>query len=951
MRLGHPHARKLLDRRVAILAFLAIVAVAFSVSNADATLSAVGPTSQPTGGFPRYFTDSNGQRLELCLDQSGNCLAVFPDPASPPSLPDNFPDESFYFDGTSDVPIPGPNGTTGQALLTTAVEAAFANDVVDGDQIAFTRIRLRVRGGIPNQDYTFTYPFGSRKLRTDAGGGVSFTSDIGCFTFPCDWSQVLRGEVGPWLKWDPAVAPAAPAGYLGDPNVIHKVTGSPRGTNFLRVTGGNGTLLPQPSGASPGGVQNDLFSIQGKIDTGPDPAPPPNPAPAASFVPTSLSYAPRNVGTTSAAQTTTLSNSGTSAMTLSSVAITGANAGDFAIASNACGATLAANASCAVAVTFSPTASGTRVANVTFADNAAGNPHSVPLTGSGNGAPAPIASLAPASMTFASQNIGTTSTGQTATMTNTGSAPLTVSAVALTGVDAGDYAITANGCTAPLAVNASCNVAVAFKPTATGTRTAAVTFTDDAAGSPHSVSLSGTGATPPTSPAVTLSAASLTFGSQNTGTTSATQDVTLTNSGTATLNITSTAVTGADATDYARTSTCPAALAAGANCTISVAFSPTATGTRTAAVTIVDDAAGGPHSIGLTGTGATAPVDTPTATVSPAALAFGDQTTGTVSALKSVSILNTGTANLVIGTTPITGVDFGKGAVDSCTGQVVVPQASCTLDVRFIPASNGAKSGTLTINDNSTTGPHTVTLTGTGTAPAAPVATVTPASRTFAAQAVGTTSAAQTALITNTGNAPLDLGVALAGTNAGDYAIAANGGCPASIPAAGSCTVSVTFKPTATGSRTALLRFTDNTGNVPGSVQDVALSATGTAPAIAATPNPLAFGNSTVPALLRAGTTVTKTLSVTNTGTAPLAITTATIGAAATSSFPGDYTITTNGCANKTIAPPTATTAAVPCAITIRFGAKARGARNAVLTVNSNAPSGALKVSMTGSGV
>ena len=81
---------------------------------------------------------------------------------------------------------------------------------------------------------------------------------------------------------EPAVAPAAPAGYLGDPNVIHKVVGSPTGRNFLRVNGGGNTGLPQPQGTSPGGVQNDLFAIQGKIDTGPDPAPPPAPSPAAS---------------------------------------------------------------------------------------------------------------------------------------------------------------------------------------------------------------------------------------------------------------------------------------------------------------------------------------------------------------------------------------------------------------------------------------------------------------------------------------------------------------------------------------------------------------------------------------------------------------------------------------------------------------------------------------------
>jgi hypothetical protein len=942
---GHLHARMLLDRRVLILALLALAAIALSVPRADATLSAVGPTSQATGGFPRYFTDVNNQRLELCLDQSGNCLATFPDPAAPPSLPDNFPDESFWFDATSDAPIPGPNGVPGEALLVMATEAAFANDVVDGDQIAFTRIRLRIRGGFPNQDYTLTYPYGSRKLRTDAKGGASFTSDVGCFTFPCDWSQVLRGEVGPWLKWDPAVAPAAPAGYLGDPNVIHKVVGSPTGRNFFRVNGGGNTGLPQPNNTSPGGVQNDLFAIQGKIDTGPDPAPPPAPAPAASFVPTSLSYAPRDVGTTSAAQRATLTNTGTAGMNISSVSLTGANAGDFAITTNDCGATLAANASCSATVTFSPTATGTRAANLTFADNAAGNPHSIALTGSGNGALAPIATLSPASMTFASQNTGTTSSAQTATMTNSGSAPMTVSAVALTGVHAADYSITADGCTGPLAVSASCNVAVAFKPTAAGTRTASLSFTDTAAGSPHSVALSGTGATPPTAPVVTLSASSLAFGSQNTGSTSPAQDVTLTNSGDATLNITSIAVTGADATDYARTTTCGATLAAAANCTISVRFSPSVEGARSAAVTIVSDTAASPHSVALTGTGVAPPVQSPAALVSPASLAFGDQVSGGVSAGKAVTVTNTGTANLVVGTTPIAGADFAKGATDTCSGQIVAPQASCSIDVRFVPVSTGAKTGTLTINDNSATSPHAVALSGNGTAPAAPVAFVSPASRTYAAQAVGTTSAAQTATMTNTGNAAMTLGVALAGTTPGDYAIASNS-CGVTLAAGAVCTVGVTFKPTAAGARAAVLRFTDNSGNVVGSTQDVTLSGTGTAPAISATPNPVTFGTSKVGGLLGIGaTTVSKTVSVTNGGSAPLSITTASIGAAASSSAPGDYTITSNTCQNTTRA-----VGSAGCSITIRFAARARGTRNAVLTINSNAPTGPLKVALGGTG-
>src|SRR5207248_1914558 len=120
-----------------------------------------------------------------------------------------------------------------------------------------------------------------------------------------------------------------------------------------------------------------------------------------------------------------------------------------------------------------------------------------------------------------------------------------------------------------------------------------VSISDDAAASPQSVAVSGTG----TAPGVTLSPTSLTFATQALNTASAAQTVTLTNSGTTPLTITSISDTGANAGDFTETTTCPlspSALAAGANCTISVTFKPTATGSRTASLSIADNAGGSP---------------------------------------------------------------------------------------------------------------------------------------------------------------------------------------------------------------------------------------------------------------------------------------------------------------------------------------------------------------------
>ena len=327
-------------------------------------------------------------------------------------------------------------------------------------------------------------------------------------------------------------------------------------------------------------------------------------APAVGLSPTSLTFTGQLVGTTSAAQSVTLTNTGNAALTITSIAVTGANSGDFA-QTNTCPVsptTLAAGANCKINVTFDPTATGARNASVTITDNAANSPQSVPLTGTGT---APIVSLGgTTSLNFGNQLIGTTSAAQTITLSNTGTAALTITSIAITGTNSGDFAET-NTCpasNATLATGANCTISVTFKPTATGNRTGSVSITDNAAGSPQSVALTGTGV----EPMVTLAPASLTFAGQLITTTSTAQGVTLTNTGTAPLTISSIAITGTNGGDFAETNNCPAStssLAVGAKCTINVTFTPTATASRAASVSITDNAPGSPQSVSLTGTG------------------------------------------------------------------------------------------------------------------------------------------------------------------------------------------------------------------------------------------------------------------------------------------------------------------------------------------------------------
>jgi hypothetical protein len=162
--------------------------------------------------------------------------------------------------------------------------------------------------------------------------------------------------------------------------------------------------------------------------------------------------------------------------------------GDYAQTDN-CPATLAANSSCSINVTFTPIASGTRIGALSVSDNAQASPQTVNLTGTGSLAAVPIVVVTPTSLSFSGQPLTTSSASQAVTFTNTGSARLNLGAIQITG----DFSPT-NNCPATLAANSACTINVTFTPTASGTRSGALTVTDNVQGSPQVVNLTGTGA-------------------------------------------------------------------------------------------------------------------------------------------------------------------------------------------------------------------------------------------------------------------------------------------------------------------------------------------------------------------------------------------------------------------------------------------------------------------------
>ena len=184
-------------------------------------------------GFPSWYKDKNGVRLEPCLDADDpNCImGALPDPNAPVTQDDvtgNFPDEFFYQAGNAGIDNVGTGtaGKFGKASLVASLEGAFFNGPPEANQqMVFARLRLKVTSGLkPNTEYTFVQPYGERKVKTDPGEDNLFvTEDIG--TVAGKFDDALKGRIGPFLKWDPAVAPSAPDGYTGDPNVDHQITG------------------------------------------------------------------------------------------------------------------------------------------------------------------------------------------------------------------------------------------------------------------------------------------------------------------------------------------------------------------------------------------------------------------------------------------------------------------------------------------------------------------------------------------------------------------------------------------------------------------------------------------------------------------------------------------------------------------------------------------------------
>lgn len=649
-----------------------------------------------------------------------------------------------------------------------------------------------------------------------------------------------------------------------------------------------------------------------------------------------------------------------------SFALQGTNAGDFSVAQSPAGCVVSATSgsvgaatgaatpsSCTLQVRFQPLASsaaGARQAKlkITFTSGSSPLPPErlVDLSGTAVG---PF-QLSTNSLDFGSSTVGTTpAPKRSAVISNIGiTHAFTITALTFNAAaTAAHYTLApGNGCTVGLAMAVGgppCQLDINYAPTAAVASTPGATFSvaySGATGSPQVITLQGAATAAPQG-RIDLSASALGFGDRPLGS-SATMSVTLHNEGDATLHFSSFGLSGSAASDYQQGGTCStgtplqvgAASVAATNCTLAITFQPTALNARPALLTIRSDATVDPVTIALSGNGV--PVPAPQASLSASTLAFGSQTVGGLYPARTVTLTNTGTANLVTTKIAVAGATFTLDAAAACPA-TLAPAASCDIPIDFNPAAAGVDyAGSLSLVSNAAGSPHGVALTGRGTAAAVPLLAWSPAAAQldFGLVTAGTVSPVQSLGLLNNGPGGVILTLVNAvGVDASAFAVAP-GSCPIGTPlfAGRSCRIDIRYAPGSAGSKVAALQVASN-GSAPSSV---ALGGTGLGSptsALALSAAALVFDATRVGAKSSPAD-----LSMVATGAGVVTVTALNVS--------GPFSLQDKTCPGV----PFTLQAGAGCVVTLTFAPRAEGDAAGVLHVSSDASLATRELPLSGKG-
>ena len=659
--------------------------------------------------------------------------------------------------------------------------------------------------------------------------------------------------------------------------------------------------------------------------------------------PTNLSFGSVTVGSNQALSET-VTNTGSSSVTISQVGISGTG---FTLSGITAPVTLAAGQSAGFTVTFAPQSAANATGNITITSNAPTPTLTVPLSGAGVAAGA-LASN-PTSLSFGIVTVGSRQS-LSGTVTNTGGSNVTISQLGISGTG-----FTLSGITTPLTLTAgqSASFSATFTPTSGGSVNGNLTVTSTAPNPTLTIPLSGTGVTPA---ALGSNPTSLSFGSVTVGSNQSLSQ-TITNTGGSSVTISQVGISG---TGFSVSGiTAPVTLTAGQSASFSVTFTPAAAGSVGGNVTITSNASNPTLAIPLSGTGVT-----PGALGSnPTSLGFGSVIVGSKQSL-SETVTNTGGSSVTISQVGISGTGFSLSGIVApvtlTTGQ------STTFSVTFTPASAGSASGNVTITSNASNPALTIPLAGTGVAPGALGSS--PSSLTFGNVIVGSNQSLSETL-TNTGASSVTISqVGITGTGFSLSGMTT----PVTLAAGQSATFSVTFTAQSAGSATGNLTVTSSAVNP---TLTIPLSGTAVTPgALGSNPTSLSFGNVTVGSNQSLPETVTNTggssvtisqIGISGTGfslsgiTAPVTLTagqsanfTVTLTPASAASLSGNITITSNA-SNPTLTIPLSGTGIAPGALgsnptSLSFGGITVGSNKSLSETVTNTGGSSVTISQIG---
>lgn len=653
-----------------------------------------------------------------------------------------------------------------------------------------------------------------------------------------------------------------------------------------------------------------------------NPVPPPQNTPALTLSNTAVDFGSVALGS-SGSNSVTLTSSGTASVVVQAIAVSGA---DFSAGQLPLPLTLAPGQQVVLPLTFTPTSAGAEQGNITLTDNAAGSPNAIALSGTGVAASAAALS-APGSVDFGDITVGTHGS-KTITLVSTGTAPLTISSIDVTGAA---FSNAPNALPQVLQPNQQMSVKLKFSPTSAGDTTGSLTINSNAAGnSKTTIHIHGKGVGANT-PSLSASASSFSFGSVQVGSTAG-KVLTVTSTGTAPATITAGSINGAFTTTLAgvpvQNLSSPIVLQPGQQVAFNVGFSPTVSGTANGQLSLATDT-GSPLNVSLSGNGIQA--TSPALSLSAPSLDFGGVQVGSTSNLQ-LTLNSSGTAPVTISSSAVAGQGFQIASVAWPSGVnswpvTLNPGQQLVLTVAFTPDAVNSFSGNLALVSDASGGTANVPLSGTGDAVPVANLTISPASIDFGQTPVGTKVTRQVT-VTSGGSAALNI-------NTIDVSGAQFTVAPQSLPLVlqpgQQASLTLTYEPTAVGNDAGLLTIGSNDPSGPATVSLGGSGTATTTPQLRVNPTSVAFGS--VPL----NTAATSSVTLTSTGSAAVTISAATVAGTDFSISGASFPLTLNPNQSATLQ--------------VQFKPTQTGAESSQLTLTSNSSTGAtIQVALSGTG-